>query len=110
MADVYSTQLAAESGIGFVPALVFTAPAGYRTVVTCISAVTGLNALLTFWALTHAPSGARIASASHSTGTTDYTNDLLNGRWVLDAGDTLTFASDGSSWDLFLSGFLLQLP
>jgi hypothetical protein len=90
--------------------VVFTAPAGVLTVVTCISAVTGINPLLVQWALTHGPSGARIASASHSTGTTDFTNDLLNGRWVLVEGDTLTFASDGSSWDLMLSGYELELP
>lgn len=110
MAAVYSTQLALVAGVGFVPTVVYTAPPDYRTYLRCISAVTGLNAVLTYWALTHAPSGARIASASHSEGTTDYTCDLLNGVWILDPGDTLTFASDGSSWDLSLAGYLLTLP
>jgi hypothetical protein len=110
VADVYSTQLIAAQGIGFVPVLVFTAPPGYRTVFTTISAVTGVNAPDTYWALTHGPSGAKIAGASHLDGTTDWTNDLLAGRWVLNEGETLTFASDGSAWDLFCSGFLLVLP
>lgn len=110
MADVYSTQLVAAAGVGFVPVDVFTAPNDYRTVITCIAALTGINSPPTYWALTHAPSGCRIAGASHTTGTTDYTLDLLNGRWVLDSGDVLSFASDGSSWDLFVSGFLLALP
>jgi len=110
VADVYSTQLVAQASVSYPPVLVFVAPPLVRTVITCISAVTGLNAALTYWSLIHAPSGAKLASASHSSGTTDFTQDLLNGRWVMDDGETLTFASDGSVWDLFVSGFLLKLP
>lgn len=106
---VHSKQLAVFASLGFVPTVIFTAPAGYVSIVTTISVVTGLNALNTYWAITHSPSGARIASASHPSGTTDYTNDLLNGRWTLNAGESLAFASDGSSWDGILSGYLLTL-
>lgn len=110
MAPVRTKQLAVFAGLSAFPTLVFTAPPGKTTVVEMISATTGLNAPLTYWSITHVPTGARIAGASHSSGTTDFTCDLLIGKWVLNPGDELTFSSDGSTYDLVLGGYELDLP
>lgn len=110
MSDVYSTQLGAAASVGALPVTMFTVPAGYRAVIVTISAVTGINALLTYWFAVHHPSGAKIASASHSTGTTDFTNDLLSGRWVCNPGESVDVQTDGALYDFFCSGFLLRLP
>jgi hypothetical protein len=107
---VRTEQLVAHADIGFEPVVVLTAAAGVLTVITCISAVTGNNALIAYWNLLHAPSGAKLAGAFHTEGTLDWTQDLLTGRWALEPGDTLTFTSDGSAWDLFITGFTLTLP
>ena len=107
---VYSTQLAAAQSISSGPTLIYTAPAGYTTDVRMMSAVAGLNPFDVWWAVSLGSSGPRIAGASHGTGTGEYTNDLLQGRWILNPGDELFMSTDGSTWDMFLGGYLLTLP
>ena len=110
MATVYSTRLFVVQGLSGAPVPVFTAPAGFRTVITSVNWTTGLNLPLTWSSLVDETTGARFAATSYESGTTDYTSPILEGRWVFDEGQEIAAETDGSTWDVFASGFLLQLP
>ncbi len=110
MATVYSTQLVALSSLSGLAGVVFTAPPGFRTVITSVNWTTGLNTPLAWATLIHGPSGARFAAVSYPGGTFDFTSPAIEGRWVLNAGDVVEVETDGSTWDLFVSGFELVLP
>ena len=108
---VYSTRLILEAGLT-APVDALTCPAGFVTVITSVNWVTGLNATQAYAYLVHATTGAKFAAVqTDPAGSTDYFNQMIEGRWVLAAGEVVQAWTDGASaWDVFASGYLLTLP
>jgi len=107
---VYSAQLVLRSSLSGGPTVVFTAPAGFVTVFRTIAATAGNNLPTAYWALSEVATGARLADAEHSDGTSDFETDVLNGHWTFNAAEEVAFETGGSTWDLMISGYLLTLP
>ena len=107
MAGVYSTRLVIAQSVGFTPTNLHTCVDGKVTYLRTIACVTGRNLLVAWWYLALGSGGPKFAAANHTELTNDFTLDLYNGEWVFQPGEELWFASDGSEWDVCLSGYEL---
>lgn len=114
MATVFSAQLFAAPGVSGGPFVQYTAPPGYLTVVRCISivwgdiTVSGLDAWVQSGNLTKL---CRKTWALTFSDVTEYGGVLINnGRWAIEAGDTLSVQTAAGTCDIFASGYELKLP
>lgn len=114
MAAVYSTQFFAEPSVSGGPFPLFTVPDGFLAVVRCISFVwgditaSGLNAWVQTDNLTKL---ARKTWGITFSDPTELGGVLIcNGRWAVQAGDTLSAQNTTGACDIFCSGYLLTLP
>jgi hypothetical protein len=107
---VYSAKLlVVPAYIG--PALiVYTVPAGIRTVVRSVSLSVGVNLGPGSLILRHEPTGAVMESiAALSVGF--LTTHTVDAHWVLNAGESLAIETTGGYvGDFYVSGYELTLP
>lgn len=100
---IYSKQLATGSATGGAFHVVFTAPADVTTVIrtiTVFSETLGSDALT----VKHS-SGAIIFATGAALASTSY---AIDGRWVLNPGETISCASGASTFTYFISGYELS--
>jgi len=113
MATVYSRKFAEAPAFTGGPTLLYTVPAGFLAVVRTISivwgdvVVSGLDAWVQTGALTKL---CRQTYAAAISSTTIGGAAVFDGRWVLNAGDTLSAQTAAGTCDIFVAGYELTLP
>jgi hypothetical protein len=113
MADVYSIRLFREPAFTGGPTVVFTAPEGYVTVVNTIGIVWGSIIVSGLDAWVQDDIGTKLVRVTPTL--VEAASDvggcqIFEGRWVLEAGDTLSCQTAEGTVDVFASGYALTLP
>jgi hypothetical protein len=105
MASIYSTQLANRSGAGSFSGAVATVPANHIVVVTDVETFTNDSAagFISFVSL-----GAAIICFT-DTVAAGFTQRQWSGKQVLTAGQTVSWQSGSTAWNLAVTGYLLQV-
>lgn len=104
--DVYSHNLfRAETLSG---ATSETVPAGFTWVIRDVSLVHRGTTFPAFASITIPISLNLVFVTRASTADPQFIH--LEGRWVLEQGDIVTFSAGSSSWDFYVSGYVLTLP
>jgi hypothetical protein len=113
MADVYSIRLFRQPAFSGGPTVVFTAPAGFVTVVNTITVVHGDITVSGLDAWVQSDDLTKLVRATVSI--TDAVGDLggtdvFEGRWVMYEGETLACQTAAGTVDYYCSGYGLSLP
>jgi hypothetical protein len=109
VANVYSRLIARAVSFSGGPSIVYTTPAGFVTVIRCMSIVLGANvgAQDAFVALHAGPKLMWV----YVQGISNISTTVQQGWWVMDPGDQLVFGTDGGlTADFYVSGHELTLP
>lgn len=105
---VYSARLARAASFAGGPEVFFSAPAGFVTVVKCMSIVTGSAAVSQSAWIEDDESGKILWHFASGDLGVDPKTTIAFGEWVFLETETISFATDTETTaDFFVSGYLL---